>query len=95
MHLRGTHCVLSDGKNQISRAQCRVKSGTVRDEARLSVEETIAGVGVGRVQASTLGITVVKSIAALAETGAAGTGTAVGADCSTQQQAFLAVQQPH
>lgn len=84
-----------DGENQISRAQCRVKSGTARSEDELSVGETFAGVVDGSVHASALGITVVKSIAALGETVAAEIGTAVDSDCSTQQQIFLVVQQPH
>src|SRR6187549_3145680 len=94
MHLRGTHCGRSGRKNQISRAQCRVKSGTARDEAdALSVEETIAGAAAGKVHAITLARTAVKSIGALTATGVAGSGVVVVADSSTQQQDFLATQQ--
>ena len=96
MHLRGTHCGRSGRKNQISRAQCRVKSGTARDEAdALSAEETIAGAAAGKVHAVTLARTAVKSIEALAETGVAASGVETGVASSTQQQAFLPEQQAH
>ena len=94
MHQRGTHCGRSDGKNQINRAQSRWNNETARDEAEESVEETIAGELAGNVQASCLGMTAVKSREALTGTGAAGSGIASGADCSMQQQAFVAVPQP-
>jgi len=96
MHLRGTHCGRSGRKNQISRAQCRVKSGTARDEVEaLLAAETIAGAFTGNVHATTLVRTAAKSICALAAVGAAGTGTAAVAAFSTQPQAFLAAQQGH
>lgn len=93
MHLRGTHCARSDGKTQISRAQFRWNSGTAKDEAELSEEETIAGAAAGKVHATTLARTAVKSIEALAAAGVAGSGVAVGTDSATQQQDFLAAQQ--
>ena len=96
MHRRGTHCGRSGRKNQISRAQCRVKSGTARDEAEgLPAEETIEGAPAGKVHATTLARMAVKSTCARADTGAAGTGTEAGAASSTQQQVFLVAQQGH
>ena len=94
MHLRGTHCVRSDGKNQISRAQCRWNNETARDKAELSVEE-IARAVAGSVHTRSLGTKAVKSMEALLEAGAAVSGMASDLDCSTQQQVFWGVQQPH
>lgn len=97
MHLRGTHCGRSGRKNQISRAQCRVKSGTARGEAERSVEETIPGAVAGKVHAIALARRAVKSIGALAETGVTGSGTASGVAGATQQQrqASFGAQQLH
>ena len=90
-----THHRRSIGKNQISRAQCRVKSGTTAAEMEGSVEDTSASVVAGSVHAARLGMTAAKSMDALANTGAAGRGVGFGSDCSTQQQAFSGVQQSH
>ena len=95
MHLRGTHCGRSDGKTQISRAQSRWNSGIAKDEEERSEETTIAGAFSGSVHATNLGITAVKLMDVLMETDAAGRGFESGADCSTQQQAFLVAQHPH
>ena len=56
-----------------------------REEAELSVEETIVGAFAGSVQASSLGTTTTKSIDVLEETGATGSGCESGAVCETQQ----------
>ncbi|NOS69397.1 MAG: hypothetical protein HOP33_05630 [Verrucomicrobia bacterium] len=95
MHLRGTHCGRSDGKTQISRAQSRWNNGTAKEEEELPVEATIAGAFSGSVHATSLGIIAVKLTDVLMETDAAGRGIESGADCFTQQQAFLGTQHPH
>lgn len=54
----------------------------------------MAGAVLGSVHATTLARTALKSMEALAETGAAGAGMGSGAASATQQQVGLAVQQP-
>ena len=95
MHLRGTHCGRSGRKTQISRAQSRWNSGIAKDEKELSVEETFAGAFSGSVHATSLEITVVKLTDVLMETDAAGRVIEAGADCSTQQQAYLGAKRMH
>lgn len=68
-----------------------MKSGTAADEGAPAAEETIAGVVAGSTQASNLGIKAVRSTDALAETGAAGSGTESDEDGSTQQHVLLGV----
>ncbi len=56
MHLRGTHCGRSGGENQMSRAQCRVKSGTpVAVSDAEAAGEKVCAATPGKVQASAAG----------------------------------------
>jgi hypothetical protein len=81
-------------KDQISRAQCRVKSGTASAEDGAESEEGICeGPAVGKVQATTVATSAEKSLGALAEIGASGSGCESGADCETQHD-LLHEQQP-
>lgn len=73
-------------KNQISRAQCRVKSGTARAENGARWEEvTCEGKAVGSVHAMTTAAKAEKSFCVVAEIGATGSGCELGADDDRQQ----------
>lgn len=81
-------------ENQISRAQCRVKSGTASAESGAESEEEICeGTVAGKVQATTVATRAEKSCDALAEAGATGRGCELGAEGETQQD-LLHEQQP-
>jgi len=55
MHLRGTHCGRSDGKNQISRAQSRWNNGMADHKGEeLSDDKTTADNESGKIHAVTL-----------------------------------------
>jgi hypothetical protein len=87
MHLRGTHCVRSDGKTQINRAQSRWNSGiAVAKDGEEAVCEICCGVVSGSVHATTAKRTLAKSCCATG--GAVVTGIVCVADevSATQQQ---------
>ena len=71
-------------KDQISRAQCCVKSGTACANVGAETEETCRGAEIGNVQDTTVATRAEKSWDALAEVGAMGAGCEVGAACETQ-----------
>ena len=94
MHLRGTHCVRSDGKNQISRAQSRWNNGSAnaRDGAEAD-EENCDGADSGRVHATSMERTAVKVFCGASGVVAAGRGDGAELDSVTQQQSAIRMEQ--
>jgi len=81
-------------KNQISRAQCRVKSGTPSAENGVpSKEEICKDRVVDSVHAMTVVTKAEKSFCVLAETGATGSGSELGVD-DERQHDLPHAQQP-
>ena len=96
MHLRGTHCVRSDRKTQISRAQSRWNSGTTKDEGEeAEAVETCTVADAGNVHATTVERSAVCCCWFAAGTEAVECCGVSLAACSTQQHVFCALQQPH
>jgi hypothetical protein len=94
MHLRGTHCVRSDGKNQISRAQSRVNSGRADAKVGADVDEKICdGAESGRIQAMSVERTAAKLFCDVAEDVAAGSGCGTEVDSVKQQHSFMLPEQ--
>jgi hypothetical protein len=94
MHLRGTHCVRSVGKNQISRVQSRVNSGRAVAKVGADVDEKICdGVESGSVHAMSVERTAVKLFCDVAGAVAAGNGCGAGVDSVKQQHSFMLPEQ--
>jgi hypothetical protein len=87
MHLRGTHCVRSDGKNQISSAQSRWNNGRAAAKEGVEVEDDdCSEAESGRVHATRTDKTAEKSFCAATGDVAAGSDCGAEADSVTQQQ---------
>ena len=96
MHLRGTHCVRSDRKTQISRAQSRWNSGMTKDEGEeAAAVETCAVADAGNVHATTVERSAVSCCWFAAGTEAVECCGVSLVACATQQHVFCALQQPH
>ncbi len=86
MHLRGTHCGCLSGKNQINRAQCRVKSGTASAGSGAEAEaEICAGAVSGKVHATSVEIRTARLFWNPAGTTATGNDWVSGVAGVTQQ----------
>jgi hypothetical protein len=94
MHLRGTHCVRSVGKNQINRAQSRVNSGRADAKVGADVDEKVCGgAESGRIHAMSVEKTAVKLFCDATGDVAAGSGWAAESDWATQQQSIIRPEQ--
>lgn len=90
MHLRGTHCVRSEGNSQINRAQSRVKIG--RADARVGAEADETNcerADSGRVHTTSIERTAVKLFCAASGVVAAGSDCGAEVASLTQQQFVL------
>ncbi len=90
MHLRGTHCVRSVGKNQISRAQSRVKSGTAFAKDGVTVGEAACeSADSGRVHTANVERTAMKLFWEASGVVAAGSGCGADVDSVKQQHSAI------
>jgi len=94
MHLCATHCVPSDRKNQINRAQSRVNSGRADAKDGADVDKEVSdSAESGSVHATSIERTAVKLFCDAAGAVAVGIGSEAESVLATQQQSFIRPEQ--